>query len=190
MTVATVVAAVSPTGREKKHGSCRETIDAVAAAAAACHHRETSAAAAAAAACHRRETSVAAAAAAAEACHRRETSVAVAAAGAEACHHREIPCRRPFVDLRTSYTTLSCLLLLGLAALQLNPHAALQSSPQTTLASLLSGHSHPPYLKLLSLTHTGIYATRAAGLKTHLRERDLCHPCLGSDPTQQGHAEE
>ena len=40
-------------------------------------------------------------------------------------------------------------------------------------------------------THTGVYATRAAGLKTHhLREQDLCHPCLGSDLTQQGHAEE
>ena len=39
-------------------------------------------------------------------------------------------------------------------------------------------------------THTVIYATRAAGLKTHLRERDLCHPCLGSDLSQQRHAEE
>ena len=39
-------------------------------------------------------------------------------------------------------------------------------------------------------THTGAYATRSAGLKIHLRERDLCHPCLGSDLTQQGHAEE
>ena len=38
-------------------------------------------------------------------------------------------------------------------------------------------------------THTGVYATRAAGLKTHLPERDFCHPCLGSDFTQQGHAE-
>ena len=39
-------------------------------------------------------------------------------------------------------------------------------------------------------THTGVYATRAVGLKTHLRERHLCHPFLGSDLTQQGHAEE
>ena len=39
-------------------------------------------------------------------------------------------------------------------------------------------------------THTEVYAPRAAGLKTHLRQRDLCHPCLGSDLTQQGHAEE
>ena len=39
-------------------------------------------------------------------------------------------------------------------------------------------------------THTGVYATRAAELKTHLRERDLCHPFLGSDLNQQGHAEE
>ena len=149
MTVAVVVAAVPLAGPEGKHGSYvdadeeshrRETNDAVAAAAAACHHCETSvaaatsaaachrrktsvAAAAAASACHRCETSVAAAAAAAEACHRRETSVAVAAAATEACHHREIPYRRPFVRLRTSYTTLSCLLLLELAALQLNPHA-------------------------------------------------------------------
>ena len=165
------VAAVAPAGREEKHGSCRETIDAVATAAAACHHRETSvaaaaaaavchrretsdAAAAAAAACHRRETSVAAAAAAAEACYRRETSVVVAAAAAEACYHREIPYRRPIVGLRTSYTTLSCLLLLELAALQLNPHAALQSSPQIALASLPSGHSHPPYISKTSFTHT------------------------------------
>ena len=118
-----------------------------------------------------------AAAAAAAACHRRETSIAAAAAAAEVCHHREISYRRPFVGLRISYTTLTCLLLLELAALQLNPHAALQSSPQIALASLPSGHSHPPYLKLLSLTHTpgfmpparqelrhtyanGIYATR------------------------------
>ena len=99
MTVAVAVAAVVPAGREEKHGSYvdadeeshgLETIAAVAAAAAACHHRETSVAAAAvAAACHRCETSVAAAAAAAEACHRRETSVAVAATAAEACHRRE-----------------------------------------------------------------------------------------------------
>ena len=171
MTVAAAVAAVASAGREEKHGSCRETIDVVAAAAAACHHRETSvgaaaaaaachrretsvAAAAAAAACHRRETSVAAAAAAAEACRRRETSVAVAAAAAEVCHHREIPYRRPFVGLRTSYTTLSCLLLLEPTALELNPYAALRSSLQIALASLSSGHSHLPYLKLLSLTHT------------------------------------
>ena len=182
MTVAVAVAAVAPAGPEGKHGSYvdadeeshrRETIAAVAAAAAACHHRETSVAAAvaaaaachsretsvaaatAAAACHRRETSVAAAAAAAEACYRRGTSVAVAAtAAAEVCHHREMPYHRPFVGLRTSYTTLTCLLLLKLAALQLNPHPAWQSSPQIALASLPSGHSHPPYLKLLSLTHT------------------------------------
>ena len=80
MTVAAAVAVVAPAGREGKHGSYvdadeeshrRETIDTVAAAAAACHHHETSvAAAAAAAACHRREASVAAAAAAAEGCHR------------------------------------------------------------------------------------------------------------------------
>ena len=89
MTVAVAVAAVAPAGPERRHGSCHETIDAVAAAAAACHHRETSfAAAAAAAACHRRETSVAATAAAA-ACHHRETSVAAAAAAAAACHRRE-----------------------------------------------------------------------------------------------------
>ena len=177
MTVAAAVAAVTPAGREEKHGDCRETIDADAAAAAACHHRETSVAAVAAAAgCHRCKTSVAAAAAAA-ACHCRETSVAAATAGAEACHRREIRYRRPFVGLRTSYTTLSCLLLLELAALQSNPHAALQSSPQIALVSLPSVHSHLPYLKLLSLTQTpgfmpparqdlrhtyanGIYATR------------------------------
>ena len=71
MTVAAAVAVVAPVGREGKYGSCRETIVAAAAAAAACHRRETSVAAAAAAvACHRREASVAAAAAAAEACHR------------------------------------------------------------------------------------------------------------------------
>ena len=162
MTVAAAVVAVAPAGREEKHGSCRETIDAVAAAAAACH---------------RRETSVAAAAAAAEACHHHETSVAVAAAAAEVCHNREIRYHRPFVGFRTSYTTLSCLLLLELAVLQLNPREALQSSPQIALTSLPSGRSHPPYLKLLSLTHTpgfmqpawqdlrhtyanGVYATR------------------------------
>ena len=148
MTVAVAVAAVAPAGSDGKHGSYvdadeeshrRETIAAVAAATAACHHRETS---------------VAVAAAATVACYRRETSVAVAAAAAEACHRREIPYRRPFVGPRTSYTTLSCFLLLELAALQLNPHAALQSSPQIALASLPSGHSHPPYLKLLLLTHT------------------------------------
>ena len=126
MTVAAAVAAVAPAGGEEKHGSYihadeefhrRETIAAVAVAAAACHHRETSVAAAAAAAachrretsvaaataavaCHRRESSVAAAAAAAEACHCRETSVAVAAAAAEACHRRRILYRRPFVGLR------------------------------------------------------------------------------------------
>ena len=138
MTVAVAVAAVAPTGPEKKHGSCRETIDAVAAAFAAYHHREISVVAAAAAA----------------ACHRRDTSVAAAAAAAEACHHREIPYRRPFVGFRTSYTTLTCLLLLELTGLQLYPHAALQSSPQIALASLPSGHSHPTYLKLISLTHT------------------------------------
>ena len=98
MTVAAAVAVVAPAGRKEKHGSYvdadeeshrRETIDAIAAAAAACHHYETNVAAAAAAvACHRREASVAAAAATAEACHRRETSVAVAAAAAEACHRR------------------------------------------------------------------------------------------------------
>ena len=117
MTVAIVVAAVTPAGPEGKHGSYvdadeefhrRETIAAVAAVAAA------------AAACHHRETSVAAAAAAA-ACHRRETSFAAATAAA-ACHLGDIPyrrlCRRPFVGLRTSYTTLTCLLLLELAALQ------------------------------------------------------------------------
>ena len=88
MTVAVAVPLVAPAGPEGKHGSCRETIDAVAAAAAAGHHRETSfAAAAAVAACHRCETSVAAAAADA-ACHRREISVAASAAAA-ACHHRE-----------------------------------------------------------------------------------------------------
>ena len=218
MTVAVAVAAVAPAGPEGKHGSYidadeeshrRETIAAIAAAAAACHHRETSVAAAAAAAachrretsvaagaataaCHRRETSVAAAAAAAEACHRRETSVAVAAAAAEACHHREMPYRCPFVGLRTSYITLTCLLLLEFAALQLNPHGALQSSPQIALASLPSGHSHPPYLSKTPFTHThtGVCATPAAGLKTHPRERDLCHLCLGSNLTQQGHAEE
>ena len=148
MTVAVVGATVAPAGPEGKHGSYvdadeeshrRETIAAVAAAAVACYHRETS---------------VTAAAAAAVACHRRENSVAVAAAAAEPCHRRVIPYRRPFVGLRTSYTTLSCLLLLQLAALQLNLHAALQSSPQIALASLPSGHSHPPYLKRLSLTHT------------------------------------
>ena len=127
MTVAAAVAVVAPAGREEKYGSYvdadegthrRETIAAVAAAAAECHHHETSvaaaaavvachrretsvaAAAAAAKAYHRRETSVAAAAAAAEACHRRETSVAVAVAAVEACHHREIQYRRPFVGLR------------------------------------------------------------------------------------------
>ena len=92
MTVAVAIAAIALAGPEGKHGSCRETIDAVAAAAAACHHRETSAVAAAAAtACHCRETSVAvaAAAAAAAACHHCEIS-AVAAAAAEACHRREI----------------------------------------------------------------------------------------------------
>ena len=105
MTVTVAVAAVAPAGPEKKHGNCRKTIDAVAAAAAAGHHRETSVAAASAAtACHRRETSVAvaaatagchhretsvAAAAAAAACYRRETIVAAAAAAAEACHRRE-----------------------------------------------------------------------------------------------------
>ena len=104
MTVAAAVAVVAPAGREGKHGSYvdadekshrRETIAAVAAAAAPCHHHETSiAAAVAAAACHRREASdAAAAAAAAEACHRRETSVAVAAAAAEACHRRPRPPR-------------------------------------------------------------------------------------------------
>ena len=180
MTVAVAVAAVAPAGPEGKHGSYvdadeeshrRETIAAVATAAAACHHRKTSvAAAAAAAACYRRETSVAAAAAAAashrcetrvtaaaaaaEACYRRETSVAVAVAVAEACHYREITYRRPFVGRRTSYTTLTCLLLLELVALHLNRHAALQMSPQISLASLPSGHSHRPYLKLLSLIHT------------------------------------
>ena len=46
MTVAVAVAAVVPAGLEGKHGSCRETIDAVAAAAAAYHHCETSVAAA------------------------------------------------------------------------------------------------------------------------------------------------
>ena len=66
MTVATAFAAVAPAGREEKHVSYvdadeeshrRETIDAVAAAAAACHHRETSVAVAAggAEACHHRE---------------------------------------------------------------------------------------------------------------------------------------
>ena len=119
MTVAAAVAVVAPAGREGKHGSYVDadeeshrgaTIAAVAAAAAACHHHETSvavaaaaaachlreasvAAAAAAAACHRQETSVAAAAAAAEACHRRETSAAVAAAAVEACHRRPRPPR-------------------------------------------------------------------------------------------------
>ena len=93
------VAVVAPAGREGKHGSYvdadeeshrRETIAAVPAASAACHHHETSVAAASAAACHRREASVAAAtAAAAEACHRRETSVASAAAAA-VCHRREV----------------------------------------------------------------------------------------------------
>ena len=106
MTVAVAVAAVASAGPEGKYGSCRETINAVAAAAAAYHHPETSVAAApvaaashhretslaaatVAAACHRRQTGVAAAAAAAEACHRRETSVAAAAAAAEACPPRE-----------------------------------------------------------------------------------------------------
>ena len=118
MAVAAAVAGVAAAGREGKHESYvdadeethrRDTIAAVAAAAAACHHLEAIAAAAAAAAtCHRRETSVAAAAAAAvchrreisvaaaavaTACHRRETSVAAAAAAAEACHRRPWPSR-------------------------------------------------------------------------------------------------
>ena len=64
MTVAAAVVVVAPAGREGKRGSYvdadeeshrRETIAAVAAAATACHHRETSVAAAAATVCHRRE---------------------------------------------------------------------------------------------------------------------------------------
>ena len=63
MTVAAKVAVVASAGREENHGRYvdgdeeshrRETIATVAAAAAACHHRETSVAAAAAT-CHRRE---------------------------------------------------------------------------------------------------------------------------------------
>ena len=129
VTVAVVVAVVALAGREGKHGTYvgsgeeshrRETIAAVAAAAAACHRRETSiaaAVAAAAAACHHRDTSIVVAAAAAEACHRRETSIVVAAAAAEACrgreasivvaaaaaeacHRPEIPYCYPFVGLR------------------------------------------------------------------------------------------
>ena len=103
MTVAAAVAVVAPAGREGKHGSYvdtdekshrPETIAAVAAAAAACHHLETSVAAAAAAAvaCHRREANVAAAAAAV-ACHRHGASVAATAAAAEACHRRPRPPR-------------------------------------------------------------------------------------------------
>ena len=103
----------------------------------------------------------------------RHATVAVAAAAAEACRHREIPyrriCRRPFVGLRTSYTALTCLLLLELAALQLNRHAALQSSPQIALASLPSGHLHPPYLKLIPLTHTPGFMPPA--------RQDLRHTC-------------
>ena len=119
MTVAVAVAAVVPAGPEGKHGSYvdadeeshRRETTAVAAAAAVCHHRDTSVAATpVAVTCHRREASVAVAAAAAEVCyrrkisgavaavaaayHRRETSVAAAAAAAEVCHHREIPYRR------------------------------------------------------------------------------------------------
>ena len=92
MTVAAAVAAVAPAGRDEKHGSYVDADEEY-------HHRETIAAvAAAAAASHRREISAAAAAAAA-ACHRREISVAAAAA-AVACHRREVPYRRPFLGLR------------------------------------------------------------------------------------------
>ena len=129
MTVAAAVAVVAPARREGKYGSYvdadeefhrRETITAVAAAAAAYHHHETSvaaaaaaaachrreasvAAAAAAAACHRCEASVAAAAAAAEACHRCETSVAEAVAAAEACHRRPRPPRPENHDRRQEH---------------------------------------------------------------------------------------
>ena len=87
--------------------------------------------------------------------------------------------------------SLSCLLLLQLAAFKLNPLSALQSSPKIPLASLPSGHYHPPYLKLLSLTHTPGFMPPARQDLTHnLRERDLCHPCSRSDFTRQGYAEE
>ena len=86
MTVAAAVAAVAPAGSEGKHGIYVDADEQY-------HRQETIAAAAAATACHRRETSVAAAtaaAASAAACHRRETSVAAVAAAATACHRREV----------------------------------------------------------------------------------------------------
>ena len=101
MTVAVAVAAVAPAGPEEKLGSYVDADE-------VSHHRET----------------IAAVVAAAAACHHRETSVAAAAAAATACHRREIPYRRLyrrcFVGLRTSYTTMTCFMLLELVALLCN----------------------------------------------------------------------